>query len=177
MPSAGRLVRARGFSVLTELRSVPDGVQAMEATGAVTAEDYTHVFAPLVHEARQSGKRLRLLYQFGPSFNRITLGALWADTRLGTAYAGLLDGCAVVSDIDWIREPARGIGEWMPCPVRIFHNEDRDDAIAWLSSLPQGTAASTHDMARAYLGGSVAAAGSLAALILSRRAKSRNGSR
>jgi hypothetical protein len=148
----------------------------MEATGTVTADDYKQVFAPLVDEARQRGKRLRLLYQFGPSFNRITMGALWADTRLGAGYSRLLDGCAVVSDIDWIREPARGIGAWMPCPVRIFHNDDRDDAIAWLSSLPQGTPASARDMARAYLGGSVAAAGNLGALVLSRGTKSRNGS-
>ncbi|HEX5254223.1 MAG TPA: STAS/SEC14 domain-containing protein [Mycobacterium sp.] len=155
---------------------MPVGVQAMEATGTLTADDYKQVFAPLVDEARQSGKRLRLLYQFGPGFNRITVGALWADTRLGAGYSRLLDGCAVVSDIDWIREPARGIGAWMPCPVRIFHNDDRDDAIAWLRSLPpKGTAASPRDMARAYLGGSVAAVGSLGALIFSRAVKSHDG--
>lgn len=43
MPSAGRLIRARGFSVLTELTSVPVGVQAMEATGTVAADDYKQV--------------------------------------------------------------------------------------------------------------------------------------
>jgi hypothetical protein len=45
------------------------------------------------------GASVRLLYQFGPCFERITLGALWADTRLGLGYLRLLDGCAVVSDI------------------------------------------------------------------------------
>lgn len=43
MPAAGGLVRARGFSVLTQLTSVPIGVHAMEATGTLTADDYKQV--------------------------------------------------------------------------------------------------------------------------------------
>lgn len=62
---------------------------------------------------------MRLLYQFGPGFERITPGALWADTRLGTSYVRLLDGCAVVSDIGWIQRPTRAIGAWMPRPISV----------------------------------------------------------
>ena len=40
---------------------------------------------------------MRLLYQFGPGFERITPGALWADTRLGLRYLQMLDGCGAVS--------------------------------------------------------------------------------
>jgi hypothetical protein len=56
---------------------------------------------------------MRLLYQFGPGFERIAPVALWADIRLGLGYLRLLDGCAVVSDVEWIRKPTRSIGSWM----------------------------------------------------------------
>ena len=108
---------------------------------------------------------MRLLYQFGSGFERITPGALWADSRLGLAYVQLLDGCAVVSDIDWIRAPARGIGAWMPCPVRVFNNDESHDAVVWLTSLPESAEVSSRDVAKAYIGGVVAALGSLAKLV------------
>jgi len=163
--------------MLTELTGLPAGIQALEAVGTVTASDYGRVFAPLVDQARQTGHRMRLLYQFGPDFERITWGALWADTRLGAGYLRLLDGCAVVSDISWIRTPTRGIGGWMPCPVRVYHNDERDAAVAWLTSLAEGTDVSARDMAKAYVGGVGAALGSLGRLVISPGAKDRHGRR
>ena len=153
--------------MLKELTGLPAGLQALEAIGTVTADDYRRVFAPLVDQARRTGSRMRLLYQFGPDFERITSGALWADTRLGSGYLRLLDGCAVVSDISWIRMPTLGIGGWMPCPVRVYHNDERDGAVAWLTSLPAGADVSARDMAKAYIGGVGGALGSLGRLAIS----------
>ncbi|OBK48565.1 STAS/SEC14 domain-containing protein [Mycobacterium sp. 1081908.1] len=150
--------------MLEELAGMPDGIQALEAVGTVTTADYDQVFAPLVDRARRTGSRLRLLYQFGPGFQRITPGALWADARLGASYTRLLDGCAVVSDLGWVRVPARSIGAWMPCPVRVYQDNERDDAVAWLASLRAAPGASTHDMAKAYIGGVGAAIVSLVKL-------------
>jgi hypothetical protein len=56
--------------VLRQLSDVPDGVQALEAARSVTSDDYAQVLAPLVERVRRAGQRLRLLYQFGPSFAR-----------------------------------------------------------------------------------------------------------
>ncbi len=145
----------------------PDTVQGLEAFGTVTARDYADVFVPLIRETHQRDHRLRLLYQFGPDFHRLTVGALWADGRAGFAYAPLLDGCAIVSDIKWIREPSRQLGAWMPCPVRVYGNDERDEAGSWLASLPSMDTASAPQLAKAYLGGSVAAAASVGKLILS----------
>lgn len=153
--------------MLKELVDVPAGIQALETVGPVTAADYERVFAPLVDRARRSATRMRLLYQFGPGFDRITPGALWADTRLGVGYLALLDGCAVVSDIGRIREPTRGIGAWMPRPVRVYANQERDDAVAWLTSLPEGADVSARDMVKAYIGGMGGALGSLGKLVVS----------
>jgi SpoIIAA-like len=139
--------------LLKQLTGIPAGIQALEAVGTVTTDDYERVFAPLVDQARRTGNRMRLLYQFGPGFERITPGALWADTRLGLSYLRLLDGCAIVSNIDWIRKPTRAIGAWMPCPVRVYDNDERDDAVVWLTSLAEGTDVSARDMVKAYIGG------------------------
>lgn len=151
--------------MLTQLTDMPAGIQALEAAGTLTADDYGRVFAPVIHQARAAGRRMRLLYQFGPDFDRITPGALWADTRLGSGYVRLLDGCAVVSDIGWIREPSRAIAGFMPCPTRVFGNDERNDAVAWLDSLPARADVSARDMAKAYVGGSFAAAASLGRLL------------
>jgi hypothetical protein len=155
-----------GSFVLTELVDVPEGVHALEATGVVTSDDYAHVFTPLVDRVRREGRRLRLLYQLGPGFARITPGALWADSKLGVHYLPLLDGCAVVSDIDWIREPARGIAAWVPCPMRVYADEQRDDAAAWLSALPRGQDPTNWQFVRAYVGGTSGAVASLGKLFL-----------
>jgi hypothetical protein len=157
-----------------ELDGVPTGIQALEAVGTVTADDYERIFAPLVNHANQTGSRMRLLYQFGPGFQRITPGALWADTRLGLGYVRLLDGCAIVSDIGWIRTPARAIGSWMPCPVRVYGNDERADAVAWLASLPESAEVSARELAKAYVGGLGAALASLGNLAISKAIKSRH---
>jgi SpoIIAA-like len=154
--------------VLKPLSGMPVGIQALEATGTVVAADYEKVFAPLIYQMRRTGSRMRLLFLFGPGFQRMTAGALWADARLGFDYLRVLDGCAVVSDIGRIRAPARDIGTWMPCPVRVFDNDERDDAVAWLNSLPAGTDVSAHDMAKSYIGGLSAALLSLGGLAISK---------
>ena len=161
--------------MLRELTGLPAGIQGLEAAGTVTADDYERVFAPLVDQAQRAGSRMRLLYQFGSGFERITPGALWADTRLGFSYVQLLDGCAVVSDIGWIRAPARGIGVWMPCPVRVYDNGERDDGVAWLASLPKGAEVPVRDIAKAFVGGVGGALGSLAKLVLSKGVKGSHG--
>lgn len=139
--------------MLEPLTDLPAGIEALRAAGTVTARDYRRGFAPIVGQAQRTDRRMRLLYQFGPEFCRLTPGALWADTRLGFSYLRLLEGCAVVSDTDWIREPTQRIAAWMPCPVRVFSNGQRDEAIAWLRSLPERTGVSRRELALAYLGG------------------------
>jgi hypothetical protein len=165
-------MRTLGFvrrSVLKELAGVPPGVHGLEAEGVVTSDDYAQVFAPLVDRVRREGQRLRLLYQFGPSFTRLTPGALWADSMLGFRYLPLLDGCALVSDVAWIREPARGIAAWMPCPMRVYADDQRGAAATWLAALPDGRGPSGMQMIRAYIGGTTGAVAGLGKLFVSGR--------
>jgi hypothetical protein len=50
----------------------------------------------------------------------------------------LFDGCAVVSDVGWIRETSGLACFLTPCPVRVFAERDRAEAAAWLAALPEG---------------------------------------
>lgn len=122
--------------MLEKLKDVPPGVEALRAVGKVSKEDYAKIFEPLVEEAWQKGN-IRFLYEFGPEFQGFTPGGAWEDAKVGLRAVRLFDGCAIVSDIRWIRESTRFVGFLMPCPVRVFGNQERDKAIDWLSSLPE----------------------------------------
>jgi hypothetical protein len=152
--------------MLAQMAGLPDGVDGLEARGTLTSGDYAGVFAPLVERHRQGGQRLRLLYQFGPGFKGFTLGALWADSKLGARYLPVLDGCAMVTDIDWIRDPGRSIANWMPCPVRVYDNAHRGDAARWLAALATADEPSIAQTVKSYVGGTVGAATSIAKLLL-----------
>ena len=155
--------------MLAELSDLPGGVHGLDARGTVTADDYARAFALLVDRVQRADERLRLLFQFGPNFERITLGALWADSRLGVRYISVMDGCALVTDIDWVREPARGIARWLPCPMQVYGNAHRDDAVRWLASLPARSEPSVAQTAKAYLGGTGGATLNTAKLMIGRR--------
>jgi hypothetical protein len=108
----------------------------------VSKEDYVRTFEPLIDGARREGRRLRLLYELGPDFEGFTAGAAWEDAKLGFRSLRLFDGCAIVTDAMWLRDATRFVGFMMPCPVKSFAIAERHHAIEWLSSLPEGTAAS-----------------------------------
>ncbi|MFE7607002.1 SpoIIAA family protein [Streptomyces celluloflavus] len=124
--------------MLERLEDMPAGVDAVKAAGTVSKNDYERVIEPLVNGARSEGRRIRLLYEFGPEFRSFTPGAGWEDLKIGISALRLFEGCAVVSDIGWIRESTRLTSYLMPCPVRVFGNQERDEALRWLSSLPEG---------------------------------------
>jgi hypothetical protein len=120
--------------MIERLHDLPAGVDGLRAKGKVTREDYERVLQPILEEARSQGRRIRLIYQFGPEFEGFTAGGAWEDARLGLRYLRLFERCAIVSDVAWVRESSRLVGAMMPCPVRVFSNEQWQEALAWLAS-------------------------------------------
>lgn len=123
--------------MLEKMEDVPPGIDAVKAVGEVSKDDYEKVFEPLLDAARKEGRHIRLLYQFGPEFHGFTPGAAWEDAKIGLRNIRLFDGCAIVSDVGWIRDSSSLMSFLMPCPVRIFGNQERKAALGWLSSLPE----------------------------------------
>lgn len=126
--------------MLERVQDLPAGIYGIRATGKVSKQDYDRVVAPLLEEARRDGKRIRLLYHFAPEFSGFTAGGAWEDAEIGLRYLRLFERCAVVSDKDWVRGTSRVAGALLPCPVKVFREQERDDAVAWLSA----PAASAH---------------------------------
>jgi hypothetical protein len=125
--------------MLEPIKDVPTGVMGLRATGTVTKDDYDTVFKPPLQAAHAEGRRVRLLYQFMPEFTGFTAGAGLEDVRLGLKYLRLFERCAIVSDLNWIREWSRMLGTMMPCPVKVFGHAEWDDALRWITAAPEGT--------------------------------------
>ncbi|WP_460105315.1 SpoIIAA family protein [Streptomyces sp. YKOK-J1] len=124
--------------MLERAQDAPPGVDAVKAIGTVTKDDYEAVVQPLLDEARREGRRIRLLWECGPEFRSYRPAAGWEDLKVGFGSVRLFEGCAVVSDIRWIRESTRLASFLMPCPVRVYGCAERAEALRWLTSLPEG---------------------------------------
>ncbi len=118
--------------MLTKLSGLPTGTFGFEAQGKVSRDDYTHVVRPLLGGASKRGERLRFLFQFGPAFEGFTTDATWDDFKLGIRYLGLVERCAVVTDLEWIQKGVRVASALVPCPVQTFANAEVEAAKAWL---------------------------------------------
>ena len=127
--------------MLEKIPDVPDGLVALKAVGKLTRQDYEQTVEPLLDEARRQDRRLRLLIQLGPEYEGFTADAVWGKAETWRHYPSLMrmiDGYAIVSDLRWLRDWVHLMGFLMPFPLRVFANDERDDALAWLSSLPEG---------------------------------------
>ncbi len=120
--------------MLQRIPDLPHRIEGLRAVGTVTADDYQQVVVPLFQDAHRGGRRVRFLYHFGPEFEGFTPGAVLRDARIGLQYLRLLERGAVVSDRPLVRESARLIGAMLPCPVRVFGNDEWQTALDWLGS-------------------------------------------
>lgn len=106
----------------------------IEAAGKVTQTDYENVFIPLLKQAHQDGKKVRLLYHIGPEFSGFTAGAAWDDFKVGLKYIRLIERCAVVTDVEWIKNATQFFSGLLPCPTKTFSNDQMKQAVDWISS-------------------------------------------
>jgi hypothetical protein len=77
----------------------------------------------------------------GPEYDGFTADAVWGKAEAWRHHPSLvrmIDGYAIVTDLRWVREWLNLVGFLMPFPLRVFGNDERDEAIAWLGSLPEG---------------------------------------
>jgi hypothetical protein len=125
--------------MLQRVSDLSGGVDCLRAIGTVTTDDYETICRPLFHDARRDGRRIRLLYHFGPEFEGLTAGAFLDDARIGLQYLRWLERVAVVSDRQTVRDGARLVAAMLPCPTQVFRNDEWHLALDWL-----GAPARTH---------------------------------
>jgi hypothetical protein len=130
--------------MLQELTDLPSGLVGVKAVGTVTKQDYEQVLEPMLARAEREHRRLRFLYELGPELEAFTPDAAWEDMRVGLGSLRLLDGCAVVTDVDWIRSAVALTRFMFPCPVRAFASAVRERAKTWLLELPENPSLVAH---------------------------------
>lgn len=120
--------------MIERIAGLPSGIDGVRCDGKLTRADYDAVVVPLLDEVRRAHRMLRCLVQVD-GLDDITPDAAFEDVRLGWQAMDSFEGCAVVSDTDWVGPVLRFVGFLLPYPVRIFPTDQREEAIAWLKSL------------------------------------------
>jgi hypothetical protein len=115
------------------IEGLPDHVVAFTASGQVSGDDYQNVLIPAVEQKFGKYERIRLLYHLGTDFKKFTTTALWDDTKIGLHHLTGFERVAIVSDIDWINNMAKGVALVIPTELRVFKHGELDDAKAWIS--------------------------------------------
>jgi hypothetical protein len=118
-------------AMIKQLDDVPDGVIGLEASGEVTADDYRDVTVPALTAASERGG-IRLLYVIH-DHTRFSVGAAFADAKLGLTHLKGWERVAVVSDADWLENSIKAFGWMMPGEVKMFDDDEVDEAKAWLT--------------------------------------------
>lgn len=121
------------IEVMTDL---PDRVLGLHASGEVTANDYKTVLVPAIDEKLTKHKKVRLLYVFGNEFTGYSGGAAWEDAKVGMKHFTSFERVAVVTDVDWIEKMVKAFGFALPGEVRVFDDDDLEDARRWISEPP-----------------------------------------
>lgn len=121
------------IEVMTDL---PDRVLGLNASGEVTANDYKTVLVPAIEEKLTKQKKVRLLYVFGDEFTGYSGGAAWEDAKVGMKHLTSFERIAVVTDVDWIEKMVKAFGFALPGEVRVFDDDDLENARRWISEPP-----------------------------------------
>jgi len=120
--------------MLEIIPNLPDNVWGVNAYGKVSGEDYDRVLIPAIQAKLKRQKRIRVLHQLGPNFSGFTAEAMWDDAKVGIRHITAFEKIAVVSDVDWIVAAVKVFAFVIPCPVRIFKNEELPEAKAWVGT-------------------------------------------
>jgi len=119
--------------MIEQIQGLPAGALGFRASGQVTASDYTQVLVPDIEAAFAINRKLRLLSHIGPDFTGFDAGAVWEDVQLGFRHFSGWDRIALVTDITWIRATASAMSFAVPAELKLYHNAQLDEAMAWIS--------------------------------------------
>jgi hypothetical protein len=117
--------------VLTILDDMPPGVLGVQASGKLSAEDYTQVLGPAIAAATGDGGKLRVVLIFEGAFDGMDAGAVWQDFRTGVTAWHSWERIALVTDQKWMVDGLRLFAWAVPGEARSFAPTERTDAINW----------------------------------------------
>jgi SpoIIAA-like len=120
--------------MLRRITEMPAGTIGFEAIGEVEDDDWERAVEPLLRREIADGRKVRLLYLFGPEAREVEGDAVTADTGFRARHATAFERVAVVSDEDWIRPALRALSFLFPGKARGFSVRDLPAAKEWLAA-------------------------------------------
>ncbi|HEX3457600.1 MAG TPA: STAS/SEC14 domain-containing protein [Candidatus Baltobacteraceae bacterium] len=115
------------------LSGFPDNVVACSGKGWITRDDYERVLIPSVERALGRNPRVRCYYELGPDYLGFYADAAWEDFKLGIEHLTRWERVAIVTDVEWVRLATNAFRFLVPGDVRVFSNNDRDEARRWIT--------------------------------------------
>ena len=117
--------------MITILDDMPPGVLGAQASGKLTADDYTQVLGPAIASATEGGGKLRVVLVFEGEFEGMDAGAVWQDLRMGVSAWHAWERIAMVTDQRWMADGLRLFSWAVPGEARTFTLDQRAEAITW----------------------------------------------
>ncbi|MGD8317208.1 MAG: STAS/SEC14 domain-containing protein [Myxococcales bacterium] len=115
---------------------LPDRVLGLRARGEVTADDYKATVVPAIEKKLTRFHKARLLYVLGDEFEGYSGGAAWEDAKIGMKHFTSFERIAVVTNVDWVERAVKAVGFALPGEVRVFDDDDLEEARHWISEPP-----------------------------------------
>jgi len=119
--------------MLEQLESPPN-VIAIKAVGKLAKDDYTNLLTPAVKALMESTGELRAVIVVGDEFDGMTPGGTWEDLKTGLQHFTKWKRCAVVTDKDWVKHGVALFAWTMPGEVKVFAENEVDQAIEWAAA-------------------------------------------
>lgn len=106
----------------------------VEATGKLTDADYKTVLIPHVEAILADHEALRVLFVMDEHFEGWELGAMWDDTKFGTAHRNDFEKAAVVGGPKWMSWCISLSEHFMKGEAKAFPLGELEQAKAWLDA-------------------------------------------
>jgi len=115
------------------IEDMPNGTVGFSFSGEISGSDYESILTPAVDQAISQFDHIKGLLSFGEDFECYSIEAAWDDTRLGLRHWSGFERLAIVTNVPWLRQGVHALAMLLPYPVRLFANDDSENARRWLS--------------------------------------------
>lgn len=116
------------------INDLPSNVLGISAEGEVSGKDYETILIPAIEEKLKTNKKISFLYYLGDNFAKFDMAAMFDDAKVGMKHLFVWDKIAMVSNHHVLNSTLKFFGYMIPCEVRVFKNEELEEAKKWVST-------------------------------------------
>jgi len=116
------------------INDLPSNVLGISAEGEVSGKDYETILIPAIEEKLKTNKKISFLYYLGDNFTKFDMAAMFDDAKVGMKHLFVWDKIAMVSNHHVLNSTLKFFGYMIPCEVRVFKNEELEEAKKWVST-------------------------------------------